>query len=95
MGQVPTLERALSFFKSLIGARKENPLFTVSKQYKEISQFYNLTLNVLQFALETVHERVKNPTDSVDMLNSFLDLHKACPDKFRLSEVLAASYINV
>lgn len=48
-----------------------------------------------QFALKLVLDRQKNPTDTTDMLNLFMDLHKSVPEKFTLRDVIAAAYINV
>ncbi|MCJ1237848.1 hypothetical protein MMC14_005835 [Varicellaria rhodocarpa] len=47
------------------------------------------------FTLNAVNERKNNPMHSTDMLNSFLALHKASPEKFSIREVIAATYINV
>ncbi|KAK2598896.1 hypothetical protein QQS21_005638 [Conoideocrella luteorostrata] len=47
------------------------------------------------FALEQVQKREVNPTESADMLNLFLDLHKSVPEKFTIRDVIAADYINV
>ncbi|KAI1162580.1 cytochrome P450 [Nemania serpens] len=50
---------------------------------------------LFNFALKLVQNRQKNPTDTMDMLNLFLDLHKSVPEKFTIRDVIAAAYINV
>ncbi|KAI8946322.1 cytochrome P450, partial [Xylaria longipes] len=50
---------------------------------------------LFNFALKLVLDRQKSPTDTTDMLNLFLDLHKSVPEKFTLRDVIAAAYINV
>ncbi|KAI1097219.1 cytochrome P450 [Jackrogersella minutella] len=50
---------------------------------------------LFNFALKLVQDRQANPTESTDMLNLFLSLHKAVPEKFTIRDVIAAAYINV
>ncbi|CAN8104061.1 unnamed protein product [Discula destructiva] len=50
---------------------------------------------LFNFALELVRDRQIHPTESQDMLNSFLALHEAAPTKFTIRDVIAAAYINV
>ncbi|KAI0446171.1 cytochrome P450 [Xylaria telfairii] len=50
---------------------------------------------LFNFALKLVLDRQNNPTDTTDMLNLFLDLHKSVPEKFTIRDVIAAAYINV
>ncbi|KAK6005955.1 hypothetical protein QM012_006365 [Aureobasidium pullulans] len=50
---------------------------------------------LFNFALKLVMDRQEKPTDSKDMLNAFLSLHEASPDKFTIRDVVAAAYINV
>ncbi|KAI9667768.1 MAG: hypothetical protein M1821_000585 [Bathelium mastoideum] len=47
------------------------------------------------FVLDLVHERLKHPSNSTDMLNRLLALHKKDPEKVSLREVIGAAYINV
>lgn len=57
--------------------------------------FTDAYIALWQFALKLVQNRQKNPTDTMDMLNLFLDLHKSVPEKFTIRDVIAAAYINV
>jgi cytochrome P450 len=50
---------------------------------------------LFNFALKLVQDRQENPTDSDDMLNLFLSLHKSNPERFSVRDVIAAAYINV
>ncbi|KAI0190596.1 cytochrome P450 [Astrocystis sublimbata] len=50
---------------------------------------------LFNFVLKLVQDRLEQPTESPDMLNHFLELHKSVPDKFTIREVIAAAYINV
>ncbi|KAI0865193.1 cytochrome P450 oxidoreductase [Xylaria cubensis] len=50
---------------------------------------------LFHFVVKIIKERQENPTDSTDMLNSFLALHNAAPEKFTARDLLAAAYINV
>ncbi|KAI1495958.1 cytochrome P450 [Biscogniauxia marginata] len=50
---------------------------------------------LFNFALKLVQDRQTNPTEATDMLNLFLNLHKIVPEKFSISDVIAAAYINV
>jgi hypothetical protein len=49
---------------------------------------------VFNFALKLVQERQANPTADTDMLNLFLQLHAASPERLTIRDVIAAAYIN-
>ncbi|KAI1751875.1 cytochrome P450 [Xylaria castorea] len=79
--------------------------FAVWSQITPIERAWSRTKSLLtgarkenplfNFALKLVQERQRNPTESSDMLNLFLDLHKSVPEKFTIRDVIAAAYINV
>ncbi|KAI0096639.1 cytochrome P450 oxidoreductase [Nemania sp. FL0031] len=50
---------------------------------------------LFHFVVKIIKERQENPIESTDMLNSFLALHNAAPEKFTARDLLAAAYINV
>ena len=55
----------------------------------------SLGLTSPQFTLDLVRKRLDSPTESRDMLNAFLQVHKADPERLSLREVTGAAYINV
>ncbi|KAI0192472.1 cytochrome P450 oxidoreductase [Astrocystis sublimbata] len=50
---------------------------------------------LFHFVVKAIKDRQDNPNDAKDMLNSFLALHNAAPEKFTDRDLLAAAYINV
>lgn len=52
-------------------------------------------LNDLQYSVHEVEKRTKHATSHTDMLNRFLKLNAASPDKLSLQEVTGAIFINL
>lgn len=50
---------------------------------------------LLLYAISQVHQRLENPTKDPDMLNNFIKLREADPDKLSLDEISGAVYINL
>ncbi|KAI0010206.1 cytochrome P450 [Xylariaceae sp. FL0662B] len=71
---------------------------TVEQAWSRLKAFFTGARKenpLFNFALQLVKDRQANPNDSKDMLNSFLALHEAVPEKFTIRDVIAAAYINV
>ncbi|KAM3081914.1 hypothetical protein ACMFMG_004378 [Clarireedia jacksonii] len=50
---------------------------------------------LFHFTLDIIEKRIMYPTDSVDILNKFLQLHNTAPDRLPRNDLAAAIYINV
>lgn len=79
VGQIPILD------KFLLG----NPLLAILKPEKQRSG------GILNFAIEKVHSRQKQPLDSKDILNRLFEIHKSDPEKFSFREIVGTMSINV
>ncbi|KAL9065628.1 MAG: hypothetical protein Q9157_007414 [Trypethelium eluteriae] len=91
-GQVPNIEKFASRWlwnKAL----KPNRLYTVSSQV--LVQNSRPQTHVTKWTVDLVKSRLDHPTESKDMLNSLLHLHKTDPDRLSLREVTGAAYINL
>ncbi|KAI5867005.1 cytochrome P450 [Durotheca rogersii] len=79
IGQIPRLH------KFLLG----NPL--LAKFFPGIEK----TNQVLQFSLQQVEERQRNPVDRKDILSQLLETHKNDPESLTMSEIIAITTTNV
>ncbi len=52
-------------------------------------------LSTLQFVVDKVHTRRKQPMESKDILNRLFDIRKADPQKLNFREIIGAMSINV
>ncbi|ROV89420.1 hypothetical protein VSDG_08680 [Cytospora chrysosperma] len=71
---------------------------TIEQAWTKLKHFFTGARKenpLFNFALQLVKDRQASPTESQDMLNSFLALHEANPEKFTIRDVIAAAYINV
>ncbi|KAI0469329.1 cytochrome P450 [Xylaria cf. heliscus] len=50
---------------------------------------------LFNLALKLVQDRQNSPSETTDMLNLFLGLHKSAPEKFTIRDVLGSAFINV
>ncbi|KAI1138396.1 benzoate 4-monooxygenase cytochrome P450 [Hypoxylon sp. FL0543] len=50
---------------------------------------------VLKYTISAIRERLEKPTEAADMLNNFLKLREAQPDKLSIRDIIGSIYINL
>nr|AVY05537.1 cytochrome P450 monooxygenase [Nodulisporium sp.] len=48
-----------------------------------------------QYTISVIRERLEKPTEAADMLNNFLKLREAQPDKLSIRDIIGSIYINL
>ncbi|KAI0010205.1 benzoate 4-monooxygenase cytochrome P450 [Xylariaceae sp. FL0662B] len=79
----------------MTGLYAQAPVLLFIQRIMEAIWGMRKTNPILIYTSSLVKERLKYPTPTPDMLNNFLKLHEAQPDKLSIREITGSLYINL
>ena len=87
--QSPLLHFLFNILRAFVPAERAEPLLKVR------GSLPCMLCSSLQYTCDEVDERIENPKNESDLLDKFLKLHAAQPEKLSVRELTAAVFINL